>query len=72
MIKASALIPDNASFRETVPAGEYFLKVIKAGETVRILDLEGNQAADTLFYNATTRPSATAPWILSASKAMSI
>jgi urea carboxylase-associated protein 1 len=52
MIKESVLNPDNASFRETVPAGEYFLKVVKAGETVRILDLEGNQAADTLFYNS--------------------
>jgi len=52
MIKPSELNPENASFRETVPAGEYFLKVVKAGETVRILDLEGNQAADTLFYNA--------------------
>ena len=52
MIKASELKPENAVFRETVPAGEYFLKVVKAGETVRILDLEGNQAADTLFYNA--------------------
>ncbi|WP_165855545.1 urea amidolyase associated protein UAAP2 [Marinobacter sp. JSM 1782161] len=52
MIKESALNPETASFRETVPAGEYFLKVVKAGETLRILDLEGNQAADTLFYNA--------------------
>ena len=52
MIKQSEFHPDNANFRETVPAGEYFLKVVKAGETVRILDLEGNQAADTLFYNA--------------------
>ncbi|HBC18376.1 MAG TPA: urea carboxylase, partial [Alcanivorax sp.] len=34
------------------PAGDYFLKVVKKGETVRILDLEGNQAADTLFYSA--------------------
>src|SRR6056297_1225552 len=52
MIKQSVLKPENAAFRETVPAGEYFLKVVKAGETVRILDLGGNQAADTLFYNA--------------------
>jgi len=52
MIKQSTLTPESAAFRETVPAGEYFLKVVKAGETVRILDLEGNQAADTLFYNA--------------------
>ncbi|MDY6814631.1 MAG: urea carboxylase-associated family protein [Pseudomonadota bacterium] len=52
MIRESTLNADNAAFRETVPAGEYFLKVVKAGETIRILDLEGNQAADTLFYNA--------------------
>ncbi|QSP95527.1 urea carboxylase-associated family protein [Marinobacter salinisoli] len=52
MILESNLHPETASFRATVPAGEYFLKVVKAGQTVRILDLEGNQAADTLFYNA--------------------
>ncbi|QCF27052.1 urea amidolyase associated protein UAAP2 [Hydrocarboniclastica marina] len=52
MIKPSSLQPEAAAFRETVPAGEYFLKVVKAGQSVRILDLEGNQAADTLFYNA--------------------
>ena len=52
MIKQSTLKPENAAFRETVPAGEYFLKVVNAGETIRILDLEGNQAADTLFFNA--------------------
>ena len=52
MIKQSVLKPEDAAFRETVPAGEYFLKVVNAGETIRILDLEGNQAADTLFYNA--------------------
>ena len=52
MIKESSLQPDNAVYRETVPAGDYFVKVVKAGQTFRILDLEGNQAADTLFYNA--------------------
>lgn len=52
MIKESALQPDAASFRQVVPAGDYFIKTIKAGETIRILDLEGNQAADTLFYSA--------------------
>lgn len=44
--------PELAIFRETVPAGDYFLKVVTQGQTFRILDLEGNQAADTLFYNA--------------------
>ena len=52
MIKESSLKADNAVYRETVPAGDYFMKVVKAGQTFRILDLEGNQAADTLFYNA--------------------
>lgn len=52
MIKQSTLRPEDAAFREVVPAGDYFLKVVKKGETVRILDLEGNQAADTLFFNA--------------------
>ena len=52
MIKESALLIEQSSFREVVPAGDYFMKVIKKGQTIRILDLEGNQAADTLFYNA--------------------
>jgi len=52
MIKESQLQPEAASFREVVDAGDYFLKVVKKGQTFRILDLEGNQAADTLFYSA--------------------
>lgn len=52
MIKESQLQADQAVFREEIPAGDYFMKVIKQGQTFRILDLEGNQAADTLFYNA--------------------
>ena len=35
-----------------IQAGEYWLQEIAAGETVRITDLHGNQAADTLFFNA--------------------
>mgnify|MGYP001817193607 FL=1 len=52
MIQHSPLDPGHASFRETVLAGDYFIHVVKRGQTFRILDLEGNQAADTLFYNA--------------------
>ncbi len=52
MIKESSLNPSQAIYREVVPAGDYFMKVVKSGQTVRILDLGGNQAADTLFYNA--------------------
>ncbi|BCD99754.1 urea amidolyase associated protein UAAP2 [Marinagarivorans cellulosilyticus] len=52
MIIASKLQPENAIERKTVAAGDYSLNLIKAGQVVRIVDLEGNQAADTLFYNA--------------------
>jgi uncharacterized protein len=52
MTKDSHLDAARAGFRKVVPAGEYFLHVVKKGETVRIVDVEGNQAADTLFFNA--------------------
>lgn len=52
MIKESQLKKENAVYTETVAAGDYFIKVVKQGQTFRILDSEGNQAADTLFYNA--------------------
>lgn len=51
MIKESALMAADAVYRQVVPAGDYWMQVVKAGQTLRILDLEGNQAADTLFYN---------------------
>ena len=52
MIKESTRQPEQACFREVVAAGDYFIRTIKKGQTVRLLDLEGNQAADTLFYSA--------------------
>ncbi|GAA5315496.1 MAG: urea carboxylase-associated family protein [Candidatus Pelagadaptatus aseana] len=52
MLTESKLNPDNAHFREIIDSGDYYIGVVKAGETLRILDLEGNQAADTLFFNA--------------------
>lgn len=52
MIKESTLQRDAARYREVVPAGGYWLYKVAAGETFRIVDLEGNQAADTLFFNA--------------------
>jgi len=48
----SQLQPEQAAFRQVVPAGEPFMKQIGQGQTLRILDLEGNQAVDTLFYSA--------------------
>ena len=52
MIKESLLNPTDVAYRETVMAGDYWMKVVKAGQTIRIVDSEGNQAADTLFYSA--------------------
>ena len=52
MIKESELTKQTSVFSATVGAGDYFIKRIEHGQTIRILDLEGNQAADTLFYNA--------------------
>ncbi len=35
-----------------VLAGDHWVHEVKRGQVLRIVDLEGNQAADTLFYNA--------------------
>jgi uncharacterized protein len=48
----SPLRPADAVHDEILPAGEGWLHPIRAGQIFRILDLEGNQAVDTLFYNA--------------------
>ena len=34
------------------PAGEPWLHALQRGQILRIIDLEGNQAVDTIFYNA--------------------
>ena len=56
MLTESQLEPKSSLFREIIDAGDYFMGQVKRRETFRILDLEGNQAADTLFFNA-NRPS---------------
>lgn len=48
----SPLDPANAVYDFTLPAGDGWMREVKRGQTFRIVDLEGNQAADTLFYNA--------------------
>ena len=35
-----------------IPAGEPWMGVVRAGHLFRIVDLEGNQPGDTLFYNS--------------------
>jgi urea carboxylase-associated protein 1 len=52
MIKKSILSANTARARKVVPAGDYWMDIVRKGEMFRILDLEGNQAADTLFFNA--------------------
>jgi uncharacterized protein len=51
----SKLDPANAMYDHILPAGLGWMHEIKAGQTFRIVDLEGNQAVDTLFYNAHDR-----------------
>ena len=51
-LTASNKHPEAAVYRATIGAGEPFLCEVKAGQTLRLLDLEGNQAVDTLFYSA--------------------
>lgn len=41
----------DAVSRHVIPAGEPYLCELRQGQTVRLLDLEGNQAIDTLFYS---------------------
>ncbi|WEJ70052.1 urea amidolyase associated protein UAAP2 [Pseudomonas sp. PSE14] len=43
--------PEACVSRTLIPAGEPSLTELKAGQTLRILDLEGNQAVDTLFFS---------------------
>jgi urea carboxylase-associated protein 1 len=52
MLKESALDPARALVNAVVPAGEPWLGRIAKGRVLRIVDQEGNQAVDTLFYNA--------------------
>jgi urea carboxylase-associated protein 1 len=52
MLIESALTPETAVLDEICPAGEPWMGLVKKGQTFRIVDLEGNQAVDTLFYNA--------------------
>ncbi|NLG77625.1 MAG: urea carboxylase-associated family protein [Xanthomonadaceae bacterium] len=54
MLRESELQISAAIRREIIPAGEPWMGRIRRGQTFRILDLEGNQAVDTLFYSADT------------------
>ena len=51
-LKHSQLQPEAALHRFVVDAGDLFVLEIKHNQVIRIVDLEGNQAVDTIFYNA--------------------
>jgi urea carboxylase-associated protein 1 len=52
MIVNSQLDPAKAFYSYDVLAGDPWIHEVMKGQTLRIVDLEGNQAVDTLFYNA--------------------
>jgi len=52
MLTESQFEVEDAVKSKQIDAGDYYLEVLRKGQTLRILDLEGNQAADTLFFNA--------------------
>jgi urea carboxylase-associated protein 1 len=52
MLKESALAADRAAYRRIIPAGDYWIGTVAKDQIFRIVDLEGNQAADTLFFRA--------------------
>ncbi len=51
-IVESILDHADAVYSAIIPAGEPWMRVIQKGQFFRIVDLRGNQAVDTLFYNA--------------------
>lgn len=51
-LQVSLLGPETAQQSFIVNAGDPFILELQKGQIVRIVDLEGNQAVDTLFYNA--------------------
>ena len=50
-LKESSLDPKNAVYDFVLDSGLGYSKEIKKGQIFRIVDLEGNQAVDTLFYS---------------------
>ncbi|WP_413729957.1 urea amidolyase associated protein UAAP2 [Sodalis sp. RH22] len=52
MIKTSDLEMQDSRYHRRIDAGDYWLYRLESGHTLRISDSEGNQAVDTLFFNA--------------------
>ncbi|MFK7912766.1 MAG: urea amidolyase associated protein UAAP2 [Pseudomonadales bacterium] len=56
MIQESERRLDAAHHQASIPAGDYWLETIQVGDTIRITDLEGNQAVDTLIFSSSNSP----------------
>jgi uncharacterized protein len=52
LLQTSERLPESAVVDAVIPAGEPWIHELRRGQYFRIVDLEGNQAVDTLFYNA--------------------
>jgi urea carboxylase-associated protein 1 len=48
----STFDPAAAAYRQIVGAGDFWSREIRRGQIFRIVDVEGNQSADTLFFDA--------------------
>ena len=51
-LRESTLDLSQAVVDHRQPAGEPWLHTVRCGQILRIIDLEGNQAVDTIFYRA--------------------
>ncbi|HKO91327.1 MAG TPA: urea amidolyase associated protein UAAP2 [Polyangiaceae bacterium] len=51
-LSESPLDPSRAIYDQVLDSGLGWTHVLSPGQILRIVDLEGNQAVDTLFYNA--------------------
>ena len=48
MLQPSTLSPNAAKLRKVIPAGDYWIDNVAKHQRLRIVDVEGNQSADTL------------------------
>jgi hypothetical protein len=51
-LKESPLRLEDSLYKEKVAAGSGWMYIVKKGQSLRITDLHGNQAVDTVFFNA--------------------
>jgi uncharacterized protein len=50
--RLSSLLAAEASYQVEIGAGDYWIHLLKKHQVLRIVDVAGNQSADTLFYSA--------------------